>query len=254
MINLLRAEWIKLRTVTMNWVLGIIAVAFPLVVTLLTAFFLGDEGDFEASDLLEGLQITTSLSRILIGVVAVAAITSEFGHGTIRTAFTATPRRSRVLIAKGIMVVGCAMVVQALVSVLALGVGGAIASSQGATIDFGSVDSFVPSIVGGILLAGLSALAAYGIGMVMRSTPLAIVTFIVWPILGELIVGGLIALATRSSTAISWMPFQAGSRLAAVANSDLIDGPSRVTGGLYFGVFALALAGLGGWLVNRRDA
>lgn len=39
MINLLHAEWIKLRTVTMNWVLGIIAGAFPLAVTLLTAYF-----------------------------------------------------------------------------------------------------------------------------------------------------------------------------------------------------------------------
>jgi hypothetical protein len=37
MINTLRSEWIKLRTVRMNLVLFIIAVAFPVIVFVLVA-------------------------------------------------------------------------------------------------------------------------------------------------------------------------------------------------------------------------
>ena len=59
MINLLRSEWIKLRTVRMNWVLAIIAIGFPLVVTLLTAFFEGDKDGFKSRDLVSTLTGTT---------------------------------------------------------------------------------------------------------------------------------------------------------------------------------------------------
>ena len=45
-----RSEWIKLRTVRMNAVLALIAIAFPLVITGLTAALI-DPDDFDASDL-----------------------------------------------------------------------------------------------------------------------------------------------------------------------------------------------------------
>ena len=78
MTRLLRAEWIKLRTVTMNWVLGIIAGAFPLAVTLLTAYFNGDSSEFGTSDLASVLGGTTVVCALLCGVIAAASITSEY--------------------------------------------------------------------------------------------------------------------------------------------------------------------------------
>ena len=82
MINLLRSEWIKLRTVTMNWVLAIIAVAFPLVITLLNAFFEGDKDGFKGRDLVSVLTGTTVVASLLCGVIAAASIT---GGATITT-------------------------------------------------------------------------------------------------------------------------------------------------------------------------
>ena len=49
MINTIRSEWIKLRTVRMNLVLFIIAVAFPVIVSILVAS-LGDVTDLKVSD------------------------------------------------------------------------------------------------------------------------------------------------------------------------------------------------------------
>ena len=42
MIDAIRSEWIKLSTITVTWVLALLAVLFPIVVTVLTAAFAED--------------------------------------------------------------------------------------------------------------------------------------------------------------------------------------------------------------------
>ncbi len=252
MINLLRSEWIKLRTVRMNWILGIIAFAFPVTITLLTAFFSGDDQSFTARTLLEVLTGTAVVAALLCGVIAAASITSEFGFGTIRPTFAAVPRRTRLIAAKGIVAVTTSMVLLAGVELLGVGVGRPLAEGQGATIDLDSALA-VPALVGTVVLAGLMALAGYGLGLLTRSTPAAISILIVWPLIAEALIGGLIGLISGWHNVVQWMPFQAGVRLVFVG-SDFFDGPSRVVSGLYFGGVAAALTIAGGIAVNRRDA
>ena len=253
MINVLRSEWIKLRTVRMNWILGLIAFAFPLIVTLLTAFFSGDDLDFTALTILEVLTGTIIVTTLLCGVIAAASITSEFGFGTIRPTFAATPRRLRVIAGKGIIAVVAAMLLVASVVLIGVFVGRLLAEGQGATIDFGMYSSAVPALLGTVLLAGLMSLAGYGLGLMTRSTPAAISILIVWPLIAEGLIGGLIGVITGWENVGAWMPFQSGIRLVFVEFDDF-DGPSRVVAGLYFGGVAALLAAIGAWAVNRRDA
>ncbi len=253
MINVLRSEWIKLRTVRMNWILGIIALVFPLIVTLLTAFFNGDDGSFDARNLLEVLTGSGIVATLLCGVVAAASITSEFGFGTIRPTFAAVPRRMRVVVGKGIIVCVAAMELVAVVILVGVFVGRPLAEGQGATIDFGEVPSAVPALVGLVLLAGLMSLAGYGLGLITRSTPAAISILIVWPLIAEALIGGLIQVITGWHDVQQWMPFQAGFRLVFV-EADSFGGPSRLMGGLYFGAVATLLAVIGAVAVNTRDA
>ena len=262
MIGLLRAEWIKLRTVTMNWVLGIIALAFPLVVTLLTAALTDNEvnevsdgrvvGGLDTEGLISVLTGTTVVSALLCGVIAAASITSEFGFGTIRPTFAATPQRTRVIIAKGLVVCAATTVLATVVQIVGWFVGSALATGQGATIDLDEVPTGLPAMVGVVVLTALMSLAGYGLGLIVRSTPAAVSILIVWPLIAEGLVGQLLVLAFSSDTIASWMPFQAGIRLAIVDLFD--DGPGRLTSGVYFGAVALVLAVVGGALVNRRDA
>ncbi len=252
MINLLRAEWIKLRTVTMNWVLAGIAVAFPLLIVLLNAFFRGDEADFTSRQLLDVITGSSFIPSLLIGAIAITVVTSEFAFGTIRPTFAATPRRLRVVAAKGVVVVVFGLLLQGFVVVVGTFVGSAIASGQGAHIDLGEVDTAVPALIGTVLLAGLMALMGLGLGMLIRSTPAAIAVFILWPLLAEALVGGLLSLIFKGSQPADWLPFRVGFRLPQI---DLYsDGPGRLVSGLYFGVVGLAVAALGAWTVNRRDA
>jgi ABC-2 type transport system permease protein len=253
MINVLRSEWIKLRTVRMNWILGIIALAFPLIITLLTAFFNGDEHDFNGRSLLEVLTGTGVVTTLLCGVIAAASITSEFGFGTIRPTFAAVPRRMRVIVAKGVVAVLMAMVLVTFVILIGVFVGRPLAEGQGATIDFDSVPSAVPALVGLVVLAGLMSLAGYGLGLITRSSPAAISILIVWPLIAEALIGGLIQVITGWHEVQQWMPFQAGFRLVFV-EVDSFGGPSRLVAGLYFGGVATLLAAIGAVAVNRRDA
>lgn len=253
MINVLRSEWIKLRTVRMNWVLGTIAFAFPLVVTLLTAFFGGDGDDANARGLLDLLIGTTIVSTLLCGVIAAASISGEFGFGTIRPTFAASPRRFRVIVAKGLVAVISAMMLVAVVLLIGTGVGRPIAEGQGATIDFGSVPTARPALLGTVVLAGLMSLAGYGLGSLTRSTPAAISILVVWPLIAEGLIGALIGVITGWNNVAAWMPFAAGLRLVFLELNDF-EGPSRIVAGLYFGGVAMLLAALGSLAVNRRDA
>ena len=254
MINVLRSEWIKLRTVRMNWVLGIIAFAFPLIITLLTAFFNGDETDFRARNLLEVLAGTVIVTTLLCGVITAASITSEFGFGTIRPTFAAVPRRIKVIVGKGIVGVASSMVLVMLIVAIGAGLGRPLAEGQGASIDFGEVPTAVPALVGAVVLAGLMSLAGYGLGLLTRSTPAAISILIVWPLIAEGLIGGLISVITGWHNVFEWMPFNAGIRMVFVNTADDPGGPSRVISGLYFGGVVALLTAVGAFAVNRRDA
>lgn len=253
MINVLRSEWIKLRTVRMNWILGIIAFAFPVVITLLTAIFSGDDDGFDARSVIEVLTGTAVVSTLLCGVIAAASITSEFGFGTIRPTFAAVPRRMRVIVGKGIVAITFAMVLLSIVMVIGTFVAGPLAEGQGANIDFDAVPNMVPALVGTVVLAALMSLAGYGLGMITRSTPAAISILIVWPLIAEGLIGGLIQVITGWHNVVQWMPFQAGIRLVFVDELDF-DGRSRIMAGVYFGGVAAVLAAIGAFAVNRRDA
>jgi ABC-2 type transport system permease protein len=250
-IGLIRSEQIKLRTVIMHWVLLIIATAFPLVITFLTAFFNGDDPSWDSRAVIEVLSGTAFVSVLLIGVTAAASVTGEFGFGTIRPTFTATPKRTRVVVAKAVVLLAVALEVQIGVVVVGAMGGAAIAEGRGATIDLGSVDAGYNTLIGSVVLAGLMAIMGLGLGLIIRSTPAVVAALILWPLLVENLLGGLLGLIFDDQGLAAWMPFRAGFSMATL---EPFDGPSRLIGGLYFGAVAFAVLALGTWSVNRRDA
>jgi ABC-2 type transport system permease protein len=250
MIATIRSEWIKLRTIVMNWVLTILALVFPLAITLLNAAIRGDD-PLDARQLLEVITGSSFIPVLLIMVVAASSITGEFGFGTIRPTFTATPRRGRVIAAKAIVLVLYGVVLQTVIVLIAVFVGKLIAEGQGSTIDYGSVSTAVPALVGLVVLAALMALMGLGVGMLIRNTPAAIAILIIWPLIAEPLVGALLQLIWKDSNIIAWMPFRVGFLLPVL---DVVDGPSRLVAGLYFGGVAAFMCLAGTFAVQRKDA
>lgn len=258
MIGLLRAEVLKLRTITMNWVLAVIALLFPVAITVIAMAATGEDEFGAARSIVEVLSGTNRVAVMLLGVIAAVSITNEYGFGTIRPTFAATPRRSRVVLAKGVVAIVTAMLIDSVVLITALLGANAVAPERfdGTTFDVFAVDGLGEMLVGSVVLAGIAALAAYGVGMLVRSTPASVAVFLLWPLLIEGLIGGVIVAVTKNDDILQWLPFNAGFGLGDPGNGPdgTVGGLSRVGSGLYFGAVALGLAVLGAISVQRRDA
>lgn len=252
MINTLRSEWIKLRTVRMNTVLAIIAIAFPLVVCVLTTA-LQNERDIDSKDLLGLITGTSVVSALLLGVIGVASITGEFGFGTIRPTFAATPRRTRVVVAKGLVVVAVAVVVEAAIVFVTFLVCSGIASSRNRSVSLGDVPAGTPAIIGVIVFAGLVTMLGYGLGLLIRNTPAAVAVLILWPLIVENIIFAILRAAGVEHPA-RFLPYTSGFQMANPTQRSDADFLGRIPAGLYFGGVTLAIVLLGAVLTGRRDA
>ena len=251
MINTLRSEWIKLRTVRMNLVLFIIAVAFPVIVSILVAS-LGDIDDLKVSDVAGLVTGTSVVTALLLGVVGAVSISAEFAYGTIRPTFAATPQRMRVLASKAIVTALFAAVAEALVVVFCFVVSSAIASSRGASVSLNGEPEARAALIGIVIFAVIVSLLGLGLGMVIRNTPAAVAVLILWPLVVENIIF-LILSAAGVDNAARFLPYISGFGLGnpdAATSENL----GRVAGGIYFATFTAVVASAGAVITARRDA
>jgi ABC-2 type transport system permease protein len=248
MTNLLRSEWIKLRSVRVNYVLLIIAAAFPIIVVALINALTGDVDDI--SDNIAGnITGTMLVTVLLVGVVAALNLTSEYSHNTIRVTFAATPQRVNVLLAKAIVnVVFCAVFV-GIVELICFGIGRGIVSARDGKPELTGSDK--AAMLGLIGLTVLLVLLAYGLGMVIRNSPATIVTFILWPLLLESIVRGILS-AAGVDNPTPWLPYQSAFTMA---NPDPEPSdPGRLRAGLFLLLIVVGLLIIGTVANDRRDA
>lgn len=248
MLNLLNAEWIKVRSVRVNIVLACLAAAIPIIIVVLVAALEGHPSDQSTQDFIGLITGTMVLTSLLMGVIGALNLTGEFSHGTIRTTFAATPKRRQVLVVKAIVALVSALVFAAVVAVVCVVVGPAILGSRGAPQHLES--HHWSALLGVVLLAGLLALFGYGLGLLIRSSPATVVVFVLWPLLLE----GLIALVLRVAGVddpIRWLPYQ---RAIQMANPETDGDHGRWAGGIYMGVVVLVIIAVGIFVNERRDA
>ncbi|MFI7678013.1 ABC transporter permease [Actinophytocola sp. NPDC049390] len=159
----LHAEWTKIRTVPGTaWLLaGIVALTVPL--GALAAATMRAGGD-PARSALTGV----ALGQAVVVVLAVAAVSGEYGTGMIRTTFTALPRRLDVLAAKGFVVSGLVLAAGA-VAVAGSVLAGRALLPEGLPLD-GPV---VRAAAGSVLYLALIALLAVGVAAVVRDAAAA---------------------------------------------------------------------------------
>jgi ABC-2 type transport system permease protein len=250
MIRALRSEWIKIRTTTGNLVLAGLAIGIPLLISTLTAIF----GDFEFSDNREIYDVVLGpafITVFLAGVLGVLCIGQEYRHSTIRTTFSAMPRRSTVYLAKVILTAVMGVVLGAVAIAASFVVTKIIFSTKDITMSMTEPGENLTATVGFLALCGLFSLAGFGVGAIIRQPAGAIPLLLLWPFVVEGLVGGLLGLVIDGVS--KYMPFQAGFTLSSTGFND----PnffSRLPAGLYFGAWVAALVGIGWILVERRDA
>jgi ABC-2 type transport system permease protein len=204
-MGLLTAELRKLTTVRTTWILTALGVA--LIVLSVATFTLGelmgapfDPFTGSSSDVADAIDQIGSNSLIVL-VVALLAITTEFRHGTIGRSLQLTPSRTRVLVAK--------LAAGVLYSVVFFLVGLLIVAPMvalAATINDVGV-SFGPEVADalwqGPLGLALTAMLGVAVGALLRSQVVAITLSLVWLFLVENLVNAIWPEIAR------WLPFQA---------------------------------------------
>ncbi|GAA2710609.1 ABC transporter permease [Actinoplanes palleronii] len=128
-------------------------------------------------------------SAVLLPVLGVLSVTSEWSQRTALSTFTLVPTRGRVLIAKvtaGVLIAVAATVATAALSAVANVLGRALGGDGAWHLD-------ASLLWQGLLLQVIFVLMGIGFGALLLSTPLAIVLYfalpMVWTILGEMIKG-----------------------------------------------------------------
>lgn len=107
------SEWTKLRSVRSTWILTGLAVVLPIGFSAAIALVMGltsepidtwSEADRVMSDPLTSSMPGLLFSLILLIVLGVTAVSSEYSSGMIRTTFIVNPDRVRVFVAKALIV------------------------------------------------------------------------------------------------------------------------------------------------------
>ena len=248
MSALMRSEWIKLHTVRVNYVLGSIAAAFPVIVVTLVALLSKDQAS-TADNLVSIVTGTMLLTALLLGVIGALNLTSEYSHGTIRTTFAAVPQRKHVLLAKGLVTWVSTMVFSAVIELITLVIGAAVLSGRGTSANITGSDR--AALLGAVVLAGMLSLLGYGLGLLIRNSAATVAVLVLWPLLLEGIVGAVLRVAGVDNPQ-PWLPYQSA---LGMANPDLGEGaPTRLRFGLFLGAIVVVLAVIGTVVNDRRDA
>jgi hypothetical protein len=238
-MNLLRSEWIKLWSTRTTWVMiGIGLLIEGLFAGLYVGLAsLGDIGEID--DVATG----TGMLLVLMLVLGVLIVTTEFRHGTASSTFLASPRRYPVLLAK----LGISLLVGILAGLAFVAVNGGLALPifAGREGDLPATSELVSIYSGVVVSMALICAFGFGVGAIVRNQVGAIIAaiaffFILSP-LPELLPGSI----------GEYFPAQALGALHGNAEGDGALG--QVTGGLVLAAWATGLVAIGILLICRRD-
>jgi ABC-type transport system involved in multi-copper enzyme maturation permease subunit len=202
----------------------------------------------------------------LIAVVVIAAmfITAEFRRGLIRTTFTASPRRGRVLAAKAVVIGSVTFVLGLAAAAIAVIVGTRLSNDQGQYVLAVSGLTELRVIVGTAALLAVAAVLALAIGTMVRRSAAAITAVIAAIVLPYILAVASVLPLTPSDWVLRLTPAAGFAVQQSAPQYAQVIGPYLPRDGYFplapwagFAVlcaYAAVAMGLAIFLVRRRDA
>ena len=253
--RVLVSEWTKLRTVrSTKWSLFaafLLTIAFPVLFSLVTRSHWGSmsRSDRAGRHPLDIALAGVNVAQLAVAVLGVLLISAEYSTGSIRSTFTAVPKRLPVLWAKLLdyAVVSFVLVLPAvLVSFFASQA--ILHNIPQLQISF-SESGVARSVIGGAVYVMLVGIFALAIGAIVRNTAGGIATFAaIFFVLPPL----MFTLPTSWNNAISqYLPSEAGRQIFSLHHAAHTLTP--LTGGLVFVAYCAAAIAIAAFLLVRRD-
>ena len=191
----------------------------------------------------------TSLSQLIIGVLAALFVGSEYASGLIRTTFGAVARRTRVLRAKAIVFGGATGLAMMLGAFAAFFAGSAVYSGDLPSHSIGD-----PGVLRAVLSVGVYgacvALIGIAVGFLVRSTATAIGLLLGLLMLAPLLVDLVPGMVGETLTKI--VPSNAGEAMMSVTAPDSLLSPLAASAVLV--AWVVGLLAIAAVTVRRRDA
>jgi ABC-2 type transport system permease protein len=240
----LASEWTKMTSVRSTWITIALALILSIGTTALVALVIGATwNDWTPQDQAAFDPVTTSFAGLLFGsivvaVLAVNLVTSEYGSGMMSLTLTATPKRGRVLAAKMLLVAAVTLMLGLMIMI------GNFFAAQLMFQVFdlpaaGLFDDGVPrAILGTALLSPLFPIIGAAFGFILRSTAggITAVLALIWV---PEIVGAFMPRWWRENV-FSLLP---GSAADTLSLSHILDSPT------YLDSMPLAALVVVAWLV-----
>ena len=252
-VGALRSEFTKIRSVRSTYwtllALVVVTVGFGALASWGVASHGHPGPGFDPTQQsLTGLYI----SQLIMGVLGVLVITSEYSTGMIRTTLSTMPHRGTLIAAKAVVFSVVAFVTGLITSFASFFLGQALMSSHHISTTL-SQPHVLRAVIGGALFLTACGLLAFGIGLLLRHTAGAIST-----VVGLLFVLSILINFLPSSWQVhvdKWIPAIAGAQIWTVVpvhGSDPMFAPW--TGfAVFCGYAAIALIA-GVILFRKRDA
>ena len=177
----LASEWTKLVTLRSTYVILGLSILLSVAVTALLAIIVGatwSEWTAAEREEFHPILISTGIGLIVAGillvVLGVRTVTSEYSTGMIRTTLTATPARAGVLAAKVTVVAGVSLAAGLTAGVATFAAGQAIFAAYGLETASLVDGETLRTLLASSLIAPVLPLIGLALGFVLRSTAGAI--------------------------------------------------------------------------------
>lgn len=252
MIDALKFEWVRIRTVRSTYWLIAAALVLNVVVAFSVAWATRNE---PLNPELVGAVVTgggplspVPFAAVFLAVVGIFATGHEYRYGTVQPTLTTVPQRSTLLAAK-LLVLGATAVVVTALSLLA--------NVLTALVVWGEVPGLVTQALPGYLvLVLLWTVLGAALAQLFRGVPSALVVIMVVPLIVEQLVISLAFVPALDwlAAVIKFLPFTAGQQLVALSKATELEFLDRWVSGGVFAMFVAAVLAVAWTLFTRRDA
>jgi ABC-2 type transport system permease protein len=254
----LTSEWTKLTSLRSTSIMLGLSLLLGIGMTALITTIIGNTwSDWPAEEqaTFEPLFISffgTIFTAILLSVLGVTLVSSEYSSGMIRTTLTATPRRGRVWLAKVLIIAAVTLVAGTMATVGMVLVGQAIFDAYGIpSASLGDGDAF-RTVLGVCLGQPLFPLIGAALAVLLRNTAGAITTVLAL-LFAPSIFGPLLP-SWWQENILRFLPGPASDNLAMLNDTDALLYMATGAAGVVVVAWIVLFVGVAYLSLIRRDA